>query len=156
LQAISGALDPETTKRLLARKVLGQARLTGFDGQHIVEEEGARRTYLRDYDVEIAKDSKIGDPIRATLFDGFAVSVTGCLGGGGAILHCRFQRTKLETPMTRHDTEHGPIDTPRLQLTRINTSFWAPFGKAMVAGGASIAERPCVFLVILRSVGDAR
>ncbi|MEE8106073.1 MAG: hypothetical protein V3T86_11115 [Planctomycetota bacterium] len=160
LRAVSGALDDDTAKRLLARKVLGQARLTGLDGQCAVEEEGSRRTYLRDYDVEIAKDAKIGDPRRATIFDGLAVSVTGCLGGGGgddgAILHCRFQRTKVEDPIARHDTEHGEIDTPRLQLTRLNTSFWAPFGKAMLVGGATVAERPCVFVVIARRVGVAR
>ncbi|MHC4342443.1 MAG: hypothetical protein ACYSX0_19790 [Planctomycetota bacterium] len=131
---------------------LGSARLVCRNGQQVVQRSGTLRTYLADFDVEIAQAAKIGDPQQGQVFEGFAVQIRAAMdrGGGGAVLHCRIEQTDLHDPIRRVDTEHGPLELPAMQLTRLNTSLWAPFGKTVVAGGCTIGDRPCVFLLTAR------
>ena len=145
-------LAPEEAQRLLASSSLGTVRIVCSEGQQVVQRSGRRRSYLQDFEVEIAQAASIGDPIRKSLFDGFAAEVRPCLdrGGQGAVLHLRIERTRVREPIRTASTEHGAVELPDMQLTRVNASVWTPLGRTIVAGGCTAGEEPCVFLVTTR------
>ena len=147
-------LSPAEAKALGAMKALGTLRVTCFDGQHSVQRSGTRHSYLQDYDVEIAQASAIGDPIRAEVFSGFTaeISATMDLSAKGVLLQCRLERTRLDEKIRKLDTEHGPLDLPVLEVTRVNTSLWAPFDRMVVVGGTTGGTKPCVFVATARLV----
>jgi hypothetical protein len=146
------ALEPEEAERLLARPPLGVARLLCHDARAQVAAAGRHVAYVRDYDVEIARDSSIGDPIPSAVFSGCQAEVIPCLDDGaeGVVLHCRLELTRVHAPQRKHATRHGEIDLPDLDLTRLETSFWAPLDRTVVAGGCTTGPRPCLFLVEAR------
>lgn len=143
----------ETEAEALAGVVpLGTARVHCFNGQMSAQASGKRRSYLQDYDVEIASNSSIGDPITIQVFEGCQAEIRACLdeGAQGVVLHCRLERNEILEPMRRLDTEHGPVDLPAMRLTRVATTLWAPLGRTVVAGGATGGDNPCVFLLTTR------
>jgi len=146
------ALPEEEAKKLLAQDALGRARLVCRNGQQLVARSGRVRSYLADYDVEIAKDSTIGSPIRSEIFEGCAAEVRAGLdrGGRGAVLHFRLDQSQVDEPVRRLETEHGPMDMPVMQLTRLRGSVWAPLGKAVVLGGCTAGEHTCIFVATAR------
>ena len=120
-----------------------------------VQKAGQSVAYLYDYDVKVSKLAKVGDPIRREIFDGFAAQVRPCLDDGakGVTLDCRLQLTEVFSPIPRHMTEHGEVELPVMKLTRVNTSFWAPLGKTVVAGGCTFGPDPVLLLVTVRRLG---
>jgi hypothetical protein len=144
-------LSKEEAEALRAHAPLGAARLVCFDGQQVVQSNGRRRAYVADYDVLVADGASAGAPRRAELFEGCAVQVRACLDrtGEGAVLHCVLERTAV-ADVRQRETNHGTIELPDLELTRLQSSFWAPLGRTVVAGGADA----CVFLVTARRVGS--
>ena len=151
-------LDADQAERLLSRKPLGTIHISGFDGQMLSQEHGRKIAYLQDYDVEIAEGAKVGDPIGQKIFEGFAAEVQPCLdlGAKGVLMHCRLQLTDVGEPLPRHRTEHGEVELPVMTLTRVNTSFWAPLGKTVVAGGCTVGKKPCVLLVTARRLTEEK
>jgi len=145
-------LDPAAAEALLQGDRLGTLRLLCFDGQQVVSREGSERSYLQDFDVEIAQSAKIGDPIRQSVFDGFSAEVRAILdrNRGGAVLHCRIERTDFRDPIRRVATEHGPVELPALGVTRLSASCWVPLDTPVVLGGAVVGDGSCVFIAIVR------
>jgi hypothetical protein len=148
-------LSDEAVRQFLDRKPLGVVRLVAHDGQVAVQKAGQSVAYLYDYDVKVSKLAKVGDPIRREIFDGFAAQVRPCLDDGakGVLLDCRLQLTEVLNPIPRHMTEHGEVELPIMKLTRVNTSFWAPLGKTVVAGGCTVGPDPVLLLVTARRLG---
>jgi len=148
-------LSPEDAARLLAKPPLGAARLRGFDGQQTARREGRERSYVGDYDVKIAVESAIGDPLRMQIFEGVAFEVRPVLdrGAGGALLHVRLERALLDEPMRARATEYGPLELPALEFTRLRTSLWVPVGTTVVLGGCTSGERSCLFLATVTDPG---
>lgn len=144
-------LSDEEAEALRAQPPLGTARLVCFDGQQVVQSNGPRRAYVADYDVVVAENAAVAEPRRAELFQGCAVQVRACLDrtGDGAVLHCVLERTAV-ADVRHRETNHGTIELPDLELTRLQSSFWAPLGRTVVAGGADA----CIFLVTARRVGS--
>lgn len=145
-------LTDEDVKALLQEEPLGAARVVCADSQMSVQRSGVKRVYLRDYDVNIAEKSSIGKPLQFEIFEGCSIEIRACLdfGAKGVVLACRLERTKLDEPMRTVETEHGKIDTPAMELTRVTADLWAPLGKTIVVGGCTAGARPCVFLLTPR------
>ena len=147
-------LSPAEATAINGLTPLGVARVTCFDGQQSVYGSGSTVSYLHDYEVEIAAKSAIGQPIRAELFSGCNVAVRACIDAGakGVTLHCRLERTNVLKPMRKMETEHGPVDLPVMELTRVNTSLWAPLNRMVVIGGTTAGSKPCVFVATVKLV----
>lgn len=147
-------LSDALARDLLAMPPLGSVRVVCFDGQQVVQRAGAVRTYLADYDVSVSEGAAIGDPVRAEVFSGCAVEVRSMLdrGGQGVVLHLRAERTRVHDPVRQVRTTHGALDLPTLDLTRLETALWAPLGRTIVAGGGTIGNDSCVFLVTAKKV----
>jgi len=143
-------LTAEEAQRLLAQAT-GTVTLAGWDGHLAGGRVGREIAYVQDYDVKVAEGAVIGDPVTARLFAGCSAQVRACLDEGrGAILHCEIQRSAVEEPLPIHPTQHGDIELPTRGLTRLQTSFWAPLGQTVVAGGCAVGDEPCVILVTVR------
>lgn len=144
-------LTEAEAKSLLSRDPLGSVTLVGFDGKLLGGRGGREISYVQDYDVEVGKGAAIGDPVRATVFAGCAAEVRASLDDDtGAILDCQLEFSRIAEPIPVQPTEHGDVELPTKQLTRIQSSFWAPLGKTVVAGGCTVGEDPCVILVTAR------
>ena len=145
-------IEPAAAEALLQGDRLGTLRLLCFDGQQVVSRQGSDRSYLQDFDVEIAQSAKIGDPIRQSVFDGFSAQVRPILdrNRGGAMLHCRIERTDFRDPIRRVMTEHGPVELPAMGITRLSASCWVPLDTPVVLGGGVIGDGSCVFLAVVR------
>jgi len=149
LQDASG-LTPEVAARLRAQ-ALGTVTLAGWEGQRLGGRAGREISYVQDYDVELAEGASIGDPIRGEVFAGCTAQVLACLDGGeGAILECRIELARIAEPLPVHKTTHGDLELPTKRLTRVLTTFWAPLGRTVVAGGCTVGAEPCVILVTVR------
>ena len=149
---LSGALElsAEEVQRL-SQDPLGAVTLAGFDSALCGGRAGREISYVEDYNVKLAEKAVIGDPIRGTVFAGTSAEVRVCLDdGNGAILHCQLELSRVLEPIPVHPTEHGGIELPTKQLTRVQASFWAPLGRTVVAGACTVGEDPCAILVTVR------
>lgn len=149
---LSGALElsAEEAQRLLAEP-LGAVTLTGWDGQILGGRAGRELSYVQDIDVTTVDGKAIPDPITHRVFSGASAQVLACLDEGqGAIVHCRLEFSRIPEPLETHATPHGNVELPRKKLTRVLSSFWAPLGRTVVAGGCTVGDEPCAILVTVR------
>ena len=112
---------------------------------------GRLRRYLQDYEVEIAQQASIPNPVMEEFLDGVQVDLTGslCSGRDVAMLEVRFQRT-LAREVRVLETEHGPLELPEVGLVQVRTTISAPLGKTSVAGVAGDGPRRTLVLVTPR------
>jgi len=145
-------LTEEEEKRLLERDALASITLHARSGQAVRQRMGREVSYLQDYDVEIAQEAAIGDPIRLSVAEGCSVWMRAFLdeSARGARLDLEIDRSAIERPMRRVETEHGPLDLPVLGLTSVRTSVWVPLDRTVILGGSTIGANPCLYLVRAR------
>lgn len=143
-------LTAEEAQRLLAH-ALGTVTLAGWDGLILGGREGREIAYVREIDIGVVDGKPVPDPVTHRTFSGSIAQVQACLDEAeGAILHCRLEYSSVQEPLPTHPTPHGNVELPRKQLTRVMTSFWAPLGRTVVAGGCTVGEQPCAILVTVR------
>ncbi|MEM8884573.1 MAG: hypothetical protein AAGD14_10920 [Planctomycetota bacterium] len=142
-------LTDAEAKAMTSRKALGRARIQGQSGMTLTQRFGRKVSYLMDYDVEIAQEASIGDPIRRSAFDGTIVNLMPMLdeSANGVRLDVQLYRSHIPKPIRRVDTEHGPLELPTMELTKVQSSAWYPLGKTCIVGGGLAGDTPCVFLV---------
>ena len=133
---------------MLEREPLGSALLRCRSGQRVGQRIGREVGYLQDYDVEIAQEAAIGDPIARTVFEGCSVHLIAMLddAAAGARLDLELDQSAVPRPIRTMKTEHGPVELPAMNLTRVRTALWVPLDKTVVLGGATTGEAPCLFL----------
>lgn len=147
------ALPPALANELQARGVLGSVSFSGRSGQEFAGRNGRTIRYVRGYDPEIAQAAKIGDPQVQELFLGLAAEVIACVdkSSGGAVVHARISMTSMDGDIPVHETEHGPLELPRMKLTRSASAFWVPLGRTVIVGGGTADGRNVVFLLTVRA-----
>jgi len=144
-------LPPALARELLSRGVLASLSFAGLSGQQLADRNGRTLRFVQDYDVEIAQGADIGDPITREVFLGLAAEVVACLSGDDhALVHARIGLTTLDGEIATQPTQHGPLELPRIDLTRTSSNFAVPLGRTVVAGGGTIDGRSVVFLVTVR------
>jgi len=155
LASATRTLPADAAERLLSRPSMGSTELVCRSNQQLSQRVGRRVGYLGDYDVEIAQEATIGDPISKSAFSGMAVDVRAMLdeGGKGARLDIELSRTHVSEPVRRVDTEHGPLELPELALTRLRTSAWVPLDRVVILGGSTAGTNPCLFLARVTRMG---
>ncbi|MHC4847248.1 MAG: hypothetical protein ACYTEG_02205 [Planctomycetota bacterium] len=106
---------------------------------------GSEFSYLAEFGIKLAEAASIGKPARARVLDGFSIDVRTLLddAADGVRLELELDRNELQRPPRRADTEHGPLELPRLAVTRLRTGFWTNLGKWTIAGGSP----ECLLLV---------
>lgn len=117
---------------LLARpgaKVINRAGLREMSGQRFASVGGVERSYVGDYDVEIAQKSAIGNPILRSVFEGVSVDARSMPlpGGTGAWCEARVDLSSLRG-MRKVRTRHGEIECPSLGYLRFRGGTVLPYG----------------------------
>ncbi len=142
------ALLRRTGARVLERLVVHLR-----DGQRGVAFAGRQRSYLGDYDVEVAEKSMIGNPIMRRVFEGALLDVRGTYVTGGDALSCevRFDRT-TPRPARVTSTPYGPLECPSLAVLRVRGSAVLPLGGTRLLGAALDGGE--VTLVLLSAAGE--
>ena len=112
--------------------------------------ELTRRSYVQDYDVEIAEASSIADPIVQVLEEGVVVDVRPFLAGNGelAILEVRADLAHLDG-MGEIETPVGNIELPKLSILRIRTTLATAIGRSVVIGGTVADGDEGAMLIVL-------
>ena len=113
---------------------------------------GRERSYLADYEVEIAEDAVTSNPIVQRVLAGVVLNVNAGLSstGDSATLGVRFSRTWLTDPLRVVKTQNGEIQVPELRVVRLRTDLEVPFGATAVVGSAGDAGRRTLLLLTPR------
>jgi hypothetical protein len=123
---------------------LGQLRTTAVQAARQAVEQGVVRHYLQDYEVEIAEESTIANPVVRKFFEGLVGDVrpTTASGGEGVKVTLRFTASHLEE-MGQTATPHGPIDLPAMGILRSRGDVFVPLGRTalVLAGGDGSRSR---------------
>ncbi len=141
----TGALPAEAEARLeraLAEgraKILRRGSVVCTNTQRVVLEDTTVRSYLQDYDVEIAQEATIADPIFQVVPEGILAELRPTLAGKGdlVVLEVRVVSGRFREPLASLTTPLGDIETPVLDLEKVETTLVAAPGRTVVVGGVT-------------------
>ncbi|MHC4939545.1 MAG: hypothetical protein ACYTHK_11295 [Planctomycetota bacterium] len=138
-------LGADEIERRVQGEALDQLEFRVRSAQTALREVGEWVRYVGDYRVEIAEAARIGQPEPKRVLHGFGVQALPVLddAGNGVRIELRLDRNRLPRPIRRVDSEHGPMELPSMEVSRLRTAFWMPLGRWTVAGGAP----DCLFVV---------
>ena len=138
LAAARHASAASTVVRPGSRGALGRVRATA---------------YVRDYAVEIAQDSVVGNPVVTTLATGWFVEVAAhVLHDGAILLDGTAQTAALDEPMRRQPLEaepFGSVDLPTCRVLRFLVGARVVPGESLVATAAPGGERGPLEMLVL-------
>ncbi len=151
-QILAAALERDAGGR-----VLQVARTTGFSGQRVHVRNARRRTYVHEYDVEIAEKSVVGDPITSEIEEGVLLDVRPMIEFGASRIRVeiRFEQQALTRALEAVDPGIQGIGRMHMPIVGRMTSFCTitvPPDASALAAIASVTpvsgERRCVALVV--------
>ena len=150
------ALSREEGWLLVGRADAGQGmslvrstRITGMNGQVVSVHAGAQHSFVQDYDVEVAQEASISDPIVGILQTGLAFDVMPIARGEGLIsLQVRAQSNIADGPARSLVTPSGPVQAPETRFAEFNTTITIKDGGfAVIGGGATEGGKKWILLV---------
>ena len=134
--------------------VLTAPRLTVFNTQRANVTVVNQIAYVQDYDVEIATNSTIADPVIGTVQDGVVLDVRPIISADRKYITLELQPTvavlqggapEQRTTQLASSASDGPgsvvIELPNLNMTKIKTTVTIPDGGTLLLGGLIEAER---------------
>jgi hypothetical protein len=154
----AGELEPllaDDGRGLLATdgaKVVGRASLRLLSGQRSAATSGTWRSYVGDYDVEIAQESSIGNPIVQRVLDGMSLDLWAhaASGGGALALEARLDRSTWRGSRNV-PTAHGEIECPDMTVLRLRGQRAVALGSTVVlAAGVDGPEATLVLLSVAK------
>lgn len=145
-------LTPERLGSLLAAADVGEharmvahAQVTGHDLQQVTSARIRAAAYARDYDVEIAEDAVIADPIPGLAIEGVSLTVRPTI-----LVEARQIRLDITPVLAQRVGEIAKFDThvekacslqlPTMDVFRTRTTLVVPDGGAVVVGSSSRPE----------------
>lgn len=110
---------------------------------------GRRLSYLQDFEVEIAEDAVIANPVVCSFLTGSVLDVLPALTSTGDAVHMavQFTRGDLVEPLRQVETPHGSVDVPELGVFRLRTGLHIPLGSTAVVGAGTYQGRSLVLLL---------
>jgi len=136
-------LDAAAEKRLATAIEAGEVTVIAAGSilcsntQRVAITDLTQVSYLQDYDVEIAQEASIADPIVQIMHEGVIADVRPTIAGRGEIvvMEVRADAGKLVRPIETAQTDVGRIEVPERDLQKIRTSVAMPAGRTVVVGG---------------------
>ena len=130
-------------------RILTAPKLTVYNTQRANVFVASQVAYIRDYDIEIAQDAAIADPIVGTFQDGIALDVRPTISADRKYITLEMRPTVATTvqditnsfidfiadPERRVITQPLRIETPILQIQRVKTTVTVPDGGTLLVGG---------------------
>ena len=136
------ALTARGTQALRAAVAAGEAEL--LDDLRVVSLAGARNNvlsgrqvpYVQDFEVEIADETDIGNPVVQIVLSGTVVDLHPALTSSrdAALVDVRITRTRLREPMRELECPFGPLQLPELEVWKLRTSVVAPLEETVIVG----------------------
>jgi len=128
--------------KLLELAELGQgyhlvrsARITGYNGQMVSCFRGAQQSFLQDWDVEVAQEASISDPIVNIAQTGLAFDIRPIVRSEELIIvDLRAQISTWREPLRTAVTPSGPVQAPNLAYSRLSTTLTVRNGGFALAG----------------------
>lgn len=139
----AGALDDRTAAELLVAlrdpargRIRHQMSVRAAPGVRTHTASLRRRTYLRDFDIEIAQGAAVADPVTGTLDEGAVLDVTAHFSTARDVFHLelRFAASRLaelakfELPAS----SGGSVEQPRLDLFEMRAVLAVPAGRPLL------------------------
>ena len=122
--------DSPPTRALLERvqrgvDVLSAPRILALNGHRAEVSTGERISYVRDYDVEIAGETAIADPVIDTLFDGIVFDVVaGSLPERRLGVDLDVTSGRVERPIPEFETTVGVPDSGKSRRVTLQLPTW--------------------------------
>ncbi len=144
LGAAGPFLDADAGRRLEAWVAEGRVqrmhsgRILARSNQRVALTDLEPVCYVYDYDVEIAQDASISDPLIQRIDQGLVVDARPVVAGGGShvVMEVRMRRLILTgEKMAKLDTEVGTIETPLGEYTQMGCTLSCPVGATASVGG---------------------
>ena len=136
--------------------VLASGRTRNVAGNRAAAESYRRVPFLQDYEVEIASDAVIANPIVNYLYSGSVLDLEAALSPSrkSVCAVMRFTRSAVDEPLRRVRSPHGDITVPAMDVFRSRSSFVVPVGRATVVSTASAGSKRHVLVLTSRVVTD--
>lgn len=160
--ALPGILSAEQEKALRdaaadpARgRLLTLLRTVAMNGQRVFAADMKETSYISDYDVNIAQDAVIADPVSGDLRHGAVLDVRPILANDAAtvLMETRFVLARPRS-MTTFDTgvaTLGTIQLPSRDIVRTKTTITCPMGRTvLLCTGPLSAEKNWIAAVLVR------
>ena len=165
-----GILTPEQAKALRDASAdpargsfLSTLRTVAMNGQRVHAADLRSVSYVRDYDIEIAQNAVVADPIGGNDQTGAMLDVRPLLypDGSGVLLETRFTYLR-PADMRTLDPGHPPLGTiqlPKSDVTTSRATIACPIGRTalLCAGSSPVSEKGWVVVVLAKPslAGDA-
>ncbi|MEK7466923.1 MAG: hypothetical protein AAB074_05855 [Planctomycetota bacterium] len=160
--ALPGLLTAEQDKALhdaaadpARGRLLTLLRAVAMNGQRVFAADLSEKSYVRDYDVEIAQDQAIADPCQGNLVTGAVLDVRPILANdlGTVLMDTRFKlaRPRGIAPFDPATATLGTLELPSHDVLRTRTTLSIPLGRSVLLCAGPIAgEKDWLGAVLLR------
>ncbi len=135
----AGAIPPGPGRQVPREgaTLLDAGRLETLSGRAASLLAGNTANYLADYDVEVAQESRIADPIIGQAFDGLVLNLVPHVGLGARTITIELQllraRRRIGEEPYRSGTRYlGPVDHVRTDRALVHTTLEVPAGGTYV------------------------
>ncbi|MDJ0972827.1 MAG: hypothetical protein QNJ98_00025 [Planctomycetota bacterium] len=137
--AEKGSFDPKDRTKAFG----GSVATTRFESRILCPKDTRRHvatgtdfTYVGDYEVEIAEDSSISNPVIHYVFEGTQLDVHPRLSSteNAVLMQVSYVKTQRRQKERWTSTPHGRLDTPQMDTSVLNTSVFTSLGRTVVAG----------------------
>lgn len=131
-------------------RVVERARITSPQGVACAQQSGHMRTFIGDYEAEIAEGAAIENPVVEALFEGLQFDLAPAISTGrdGVMLTWRTSYRKQVGERRYAMTPVGPIEIPRLMLDESDGTRFVPFGRTVIASATRTKEGRVRLLLI--------
>jgi len=128
-------------------RILADASVCALASQRVHLVDGRERSYVADYDVEVAQSSAVAAPVVEVVRDGLVLDVRPIPSPSGERVRLDFfvSFTALDPAAVRFDPGNpalGPIDLPRSVGFRMEATATVPVGDVLVLGPLLPSDRP--------------
>ncbi len=151
----SGTVSGESLQKMRTDgELVWAAQVSTLSGSTSQLVQGSEQSYLRDYDVEIAQESTLADPVIDSYLTGGCLEASVNVRGAGMIeLRSRVQLARSEREPTRFDLDAprlGTIELPQVQNTDIGGSTLMKPGTSVTLGQRTIGNKRLLVVVTVR------
>lgn len=134
--------ERETLLSSASTRVLDVAAIRAPAGVRRHATAGRERSYVSDYEVEIAQEAMIANPVVNSFFEGLHLvlrpEVT--VGGDGVHLAWSFSHTAAGPSIPQRSTPHGMLDLPRLVRAESHGKAQVRFDHTLIANASRTKE----------------
>lgn len=132
----------ETLLKSASGRTLAAAAIRAPAGVRRTTRAGRQRSYVADFEVEIAQEATIANPVVRSFFEGLSLAIrpSVTVGGDGVHLEWSFAQTSAAQSIPQRSTPHGMLDLPRLVRAQSHGKAQVRFDHTLIANASRTKE----------------